>query len=66
MTETRIYLIEDGEHATLVRAPSQAQAVRHVAKRFKCKVASQDDLVAHVGKGVKVETAMNGAAEDDD
>jgi hypothetical protein len=29
----------------LIRAGSAAQAVRHVARRFHCKVATQQDLV---------------------
>jgi hypothetical protein len=62
--ETRIYLVthhgaEEAEHF-LVRAGSQAQAVRHVAKnRFDCRVAEQDDIVEHVGTGVKVQVASN-------
>jgi len=60
MSETRIYRVDDGETAQLVRAPSQAQAVRHCAKRFSVKVASQDDLCTLLTKGVKVEESGNG------
>ena len=52
-TTTRIYSV-DGKH--LVRAQSQAQALRHIVKnRHKVEVASQDDIVKMIGDGVKVE-----------
>lgn len=52
-TEKRFYNI-DGKH--LVRAASQAQALRHFVKnRHKVEVASQDDIVKMFGEGVKVE-----------
>lgn len=41
----------------LVRAHNQAQALRHVVRDFQATVASQDELVAALGAGVKVETA---------
>lgn len=55
---TRIYLITNGAaDPRLVRAPNQAQALRHIVKPYKAEVASQDDLIAALGKGVKVEEA---------
>lgn len=56
-TPTRIYRIDDGHQNRLVRAPSQAQAIRHVASRFAARVATQDDIANLVSEGVKVETA---------
>jgi hypothetical protein len=63
---TRIYVVTqstgegngaaDSQH--LVRAGSQAQAIRHVVSdQFSAEVASQDDLVTLLGKGVKVREA---------
>jgi hypothetical protein len=48
----------------LVRAGSAAQAVRHVARRFKCEIATQQDLVDLCAKGTIVQTAgENGGSE---
>ena len=68
--ETRIYLVTDKAGADksgtgnartgrfLVRAASQAQAVRHVVKaRFACEVADQDVLVEALTAGLRVEVA---------
>ena len=56
----RIYLIKDDNFGRfLVRANTPQQAVAHVAKRqYQVHVASQDDLVALVSDGVKVETVF--------
>lgn len=56
---TRIYAVkEDGKPTRLVRAPSQASAVRHVTKpRFGAEVATPDELVEMTLKGVKIEEA---------
>jgi hypothetical protein len=57
--DTRIYLVTDkkADAKRLVRAPNNAQAIRHCAKDFSATVASQDELIAAVGAGVKVEEA---------
>jgi hypothetical protein len=60
MSDTRIYVVNDGQKKRLIRAPNQAQAVRHAAKDFKADVASQDDLCELIGAGVKVEQCTNG------
>lgn len=60
MSSNRIYRVtEEGkEGCRLVRATSQAQAIRHVAStRFEAAVATQDDLVAALTNGSKVEEA---------
>lgn len=64
MTTDRIYVVspkaaEGAEKPArrLVRAPNQAQALRHVAKDLQVTVASQDDLVELVAAGVKVEAS---------
>lgn len=55
---TRIYIITNGaSEERLVRAPNQAQALRHIVKPYKAEVASQDALITALGKGVKVEDA---------
>lgn len=49
---------EVGEADRLVRATSQAQALRHVARSiYAVRVASQDDIVGHMESGGKIETA---------
>lgn len=68
MSAQRIYLVRsniadvDADSGALlhrlVRAPNAAQALRHVAAdTLSCEVATQDDLVALVGRGVKVEAS---------
>jgi uncharacterized protein with PhoU and TrkA domain len=54
-TPRRIYRINDGRTARLVRATSQAQAIRHVASSFDVRVATQDDIADLVSSGVRVE-----------
>ena len=69
-TPTRIYSVTDSETAAvhLVRATSQAQAIRHVAStRYRAAVASQDELAALVTGGHTVndatETQTDGPAD---
>ena len=60
MSKTRIYRITNRltNAAHLVRAPSPAAAIRHVAEdMLSASVATQDDLVALLVTGAKVETA---------
>lgn len=64
----RIYIVrnmyaEPGTEPRLVRAHSQAQAIRHVARDFESEVAGQEDLVRAVGNGVVVETAGDEAED---
>ena len=57
---TRIYLVTDQESQAkrLIRAASQAQAIRHaVASRFGAEVASQNDLVQLLAAGQAAESA---------
>lgn len=58
-TPTRIYLVTLAGTPHLVRAPSQAAALSHVARsQAAVAVASQDDLVHGLGVlGLKVQTA---------
>jgi hypothetical protein len=60
---TRIYLVTNGaSDPRLVRAGTPAQAIRHVTKPiYAAEVASQDQLVAWLGKGTKVEDAKDDA-----
>lgn len=61
---TRIYAVGNSEGTRLVRAATQAQALRHVAKSsYDVRVASQNDLVATIGTGAKVEEAGADEAE---
>ena len=60
MSNTRIYLVAHGSIAHLVRAPNQAQAIRHVSKGvFTCAVATQDDLVEYLASGADIEDASH-------
>ena len=58
-TASRVYMVKDGVAAIgLVRARSQAEAVRHcTAGRFVATVADQDVLIEAIGKGMTVENA---------
>ncbi len=59
MTRTRIYYVtaDDGEQR-LVRAATEAAAIRHAARgRYRANVAAQETLVELLSDGVKVETA---------
>ena len=60
MSNTRIYLVEGPgpEDETLVRAATKAAAVNHrIGSLISARVAAQDDLVAAMARGVKVEDA---------
>jgi len=58
-TASRIYIVTDGIATIgLVRARSQAEAIRHCTSgRFLATVADQDQLIAAIGKGITVENA---------
>ena len=63
---TRIYLVTDRDTQAkrLIRAGTQAQAIRHAAQsRFDIEVAGQDDLVQLLGSGQAVEVAGTGSDE---
>lgn len=52
----RIYVVYHGTNGRLVKSPSRAQALSHVAQStFNIRVAGQDDLVTLLGKGVAIE-----------
>lgn len=58
----RIYIVRNdfdtrSDKPRLIRAHSQAQAIRHVAKDYQAAVAGQDDLVSSLTAGVRVEEA---------
>lgn len=58
MTKTRIYAVDDGVTARLVRAPNAAQAINHVVRgRYTAAPATQDQLVKLIADGVEVEDA---------
>lgn len=60
MSKARIYIVSNHREQTprrLVRAISQAHAVKHIARHYCAEVATQDDLVQLLAKGVKVENA---------
>jgi hypothetical protein len=64
---TRIYLVTDQQTQAkrLIRAGSQAQAIRHAAQsRFAIEVAGQDDLVQLLAAGQAVESATQATDAD--
>lgn len=67
MSKARIYIVMNHREQTprrLVRAISQAHAVKHIARHYRAEVATQDDLVQLLANGVKVEDAGIPADED--
>ncbi len=54
------YVVQDAlnkEPDRLVTAPNQAQAIRHVAKRYTAKVATTDAVASMLMAGAKIEAA---------
>lgn len=67
-TATRVYIVstQDGTNR-LVRATVASQAITHVAKSsFTAKVPSQDELIAELSKGTKVENYGDTAQSEQD
>ncbi len=61
-TTQRIYIVGHGSEIRLIRAPHKAQALAHVAKTLiNVKVATQDELVTALGRGISVESAVDPA-----
>ena len=59
---TRIYKVNTPNGSRLVRAVNKTQAIGYVARAtIKAAVATQDDLLALVADGVKVEDAADPA-----
>lgn len=63
MTASRIYIVGSSDPVfpvRLVKASIRQQALSHVAQSlFTVRVASQDDLVNALGKGIKIENARD-------
>ncbi len=60
MENTRIYIVGHGQEIRLIRAGHRAQAMNHVAKALiNVKVATQNELVDALQKGVSVENAVD-------
>lgn len=63
MSNTRIYAVKPKGAdipPRLIRASTQAQAMRHGARdTLQCAVASQDDIVRAINAGAKVETSSD-------
>lgn len=60
MSGMRIYVVDTPEGRRLVRANLRQQAVAYVAAgMITARVASQDDLVSMLSKGVSVESARD-------
>lgn len=68
--QTRVYVVvrrdaePKGESRRLVRSAHPATALRHVAdSEYSVSVASQDELIALLGKGIRVEEVGQEQAE---
>lgn len=60
MSNSRIYIVTDGELKHLVEAATQAQALRHVVKSvFQVKVATAKEVADLIKKGASVQTASS-------
>ena len=60
MENTRIYIVGHGQEVRVVRAGHRAQAMNHVAKALiSVKVATQNDLVEALQKGISIESAVD-------
>jgi hypothetical protein len=58
--EKRIYIVGHGLDTRLIRAGHRAQALNHVAKALiTVKVATQNELVEALQKGIAVESAVD-------
>jgi len=56
----RIYAVYNGMSGRLVRAKNRSQALSHVAQStFNVRVASQDELITLLEKGIKVESVRD-------
>ncbi len=66
-TDTRVYVVSrtDGTEPRLIRANNKPAAMRAaVAATFVAKLATQDDLIDLMARGIKVETATDQPEED--
>lgn len=61
MKKQRIYLVGHGQEVRLVRAGHRQQAIGHVARTIiSAKVATQDELVAALSRGLLIEQTEDG------
>lgn len=69
MAAGRLYVVEDDQSMTVVRALSQSQAINHVTLgKYKVRVASADDVAEYMAQGGTLEQtdavkAINGVDE---
>lgn len=65
MAQTRIYLVGTPDGVRLIRANVRQQALTHAANAmFTVRVATQDDLVSAMEKGVKIENYKHPEQQD--
>lgn len=54
----RLYVVEDGETMSVVRAVSPGRALNHVVKaQYNVRVATPDDIALYMGEGGQIEDA---------
>ena len=64
MSASRYYKIEDQSSIWVIKAASQAQAIRYVAMQtMTCALASTDEVVKHIQSGAKIHDLSNLPAE---
>lgn len=64
MTASRVYIVKSDLGARLVRAQNKAAALRHAARTsLAVKLATQDDIIACLGRQIAVEDADEDADE---
>lgn len=65
MKHQRIYLVGSGDTVRLVRANHRSNALSHVAKSIiNVKVASQDELVEAMTRGIPIEQTSETESKD--
>ena len=61
----RLYVVENDESLSIVRAVSPARALNHVVKdTFKVRTATPDDVAEYMGQGGQVEDATIADAQE--
>jgi hypothetical protein len=67
MMADRLYVVENEESMTIVRAVSEARALQHVVKsQYKVRKATPDDVADYMGQGGQIEQAHIGGTQDTD
>jgi len=63
--QTRVYLVKRGTVETLVRAPSKSGAIAFVSRDVSATVATQEEIIAGLTAGARVEEVAPETPHDD-